>query len=325
ACSARPARGVTMPPAVKKVGVIALRVLIVYLAVEVFSFLGFLAVTRQVFSFERASRDRQRQIDAASASAPAGRPAGSATTPITPHPFLGFTYDPNFNPAGVLRNHGVPVSDWGFLDDKPPIQPKSKDKVIVGIFGGSVAMWFSLHGLPTLFEELRKAPELKGKELVVVRTALGGFKQPQQLQTLSYLLALGAHFDVLINLDGFNEVALAAGSNVQQGTFAFYPRDWPGLLGAVGDPAMVRLVGEVSYLEARRGRIAAFFSRPVVRHSVFAGLIWRILDRRLGNEIGGIQVALAQFHPMEGTVARQYAARGPARHYANDQEMYRDL
>src|SRR6185295_17248995 len=244
--------------------------------------LGFLAVTRQVFSFERASRDRQRQIDAASASAPAGRPAGSATTPITPHPFLGFTYDPNFNPAGVLRNHGVPVSDWGFLDDKPPIQPKSKDKVIVGIFGGSVAMWFSLHGLPTLFEELRKAPELKGKELVVVRTALGGFKQPQQLQTLSYLLALGA-------------------------------------------PAMVRLVGEVSYLEARRGRIAAFFSRPVVRHSVFAGLIWRILDRRLGNEIGGIQVALAQFHPMEGTVARQYAARGPARHYANDQEMYRDL
>jgi hypothetical protein len=42
-----------------------------------------------------------------------------------------------------------------------------------------------------------------------VNYAQGGYKQPQQLQTLSYFMALGQEFDAVVNLDGFNEMALS--------------------------------------------------------------------------------------------------------------------
>jgi hypothetical protein len=38
---------------------------------------------------------------------------------------------------------------------------------------------------------------------------LGGYKQPQQLLILNYILSLGQEFDFVINIDGFNEVALS--------------------------------------------------------------------------------------------------------------------
>jgi len=41
---------------------------------------------------------------------------------------------------------------------------------------------------------------------------------------LNYLLALGARFDLFINLDGFNEVALPPAENIPKGVFLFFPR-----------------------------------------------------------------------------------------------------
>ncbi|MFB8796602.1 MAG: hypothetical protein U7126_20815 [Microcoleus sp.] len=39
--------------------------------------------------------------------------------------------------------------------------------------------------------------------------ATGGYKQPQQLLILNYFLALGQELDMVVNIDGFNEVALS--------------------------------------------------------------------------------------------------------------------
>ena len=36
-----------------------------------------------------------------------------------------------------------------------------------------------------------------------------GYKQPQQLLILSYFLSIGQSFDVVVNIDGFNEVAMS--------------------------------------------------------------------------------------------------------------------
>ena len=51
---------------------------------------------------------------------------------------------------------------------------------------------------------LERLPAFEGKRVEIVCTALGGYKQPQQLFSLMYFLALGGHFDVWVNLDGFN-------------------------------------------------------------------------------------------------------------------------
>jgi hypothetical protein len=300
---------------------IVARLLLAAVVAEAFSFVGFLVATRHLFTYARLDRQRERQIKAAAAVRPG---AAHATTQTVPHPYVGFTYDPNFDPAGMREFHSVPVSDWGFLDDKAPLQAKSEEQVVVGIFGGSVAFWFSVQGVDALFEELARVPEFQGKRLVPVRIALGAFKQPQQLLALSYLLGLGGHFDVVINIDGFNESTLALVSNRPSGVFPFYPNNWPGLLGSVGDPAMVRLVGEVSFLEGRRGGLAAAFSKPPLRYSVSANLLWKVLDLRAERQIDLARLALEKYKP-DPAATWTYAARGPGRPYADPEALYADL
>ena len=58
-------------------------------------------------------------------------------------------------------------------------------------------------------KKLQSYPEFADREIVVLNFGNGGYKQPQQLLILSYFLALGQELDLVINIDGFNEVALS--------------------------------------------------------------------------------------------------------------------
>src|SRR5205807_2871539 len=107
-----------------------------------------------------------------------------------------------------------------------PIHARSKDKLIVAIVGGSLACYFRQYGVERLEDLLKKDPRLAGKRFLFVNLALGGYKQPQQLMTLNYLLALGAQFDILINIDGFNEVALYEFESAGAHVFPAFPRAW---------------------------------------------------------------------------------------------------
>ena len=290
--------------------------LLVCAVIEAVSYLGILMVTTKSFSWDRMAEGKRIEVQTAAAL----KADSAAPTFIVPHPYLGFVYNPEHDPAGALRLHGLPVSSWGFLDDKTPVRPRSERAAVIGIFGGSVAFWFSGQGMPTLLEELSKIPALRGKELVVVRTALGGFKQPQQLMTLSYLLALGAHFDVVINLDGFNEVALSPRDTSGTAAFPFFPRDWGNMLGSAGDLNRLRLVGEITFLQAQRGDLAGVFLRPVLAQSITANLIWVLLDRREAGRIAAAQLRLARYQPAAGA-AQSYAARGPAATFKSAAEL----
>ena len=81
---------------------------------------------------------------------------------------------------------------------------------MVGIFGGSVAQWFALQGARPLIATLQASPGLRSRSILVLNFANGGYKQPQQLLFLNYLLAIGQRLDYVVNIDGFNEVAIAA-------------------------------------------------------------------------------------------------------------------
>jgi hypothetical protein len=81
--------------------------------------------------------------------------------------------------------------------------------LLIGVFGGSVAQWFALQGAEHLKKELQAHPYFRDRDIVVLNYAQGGFKQPQQVQALSYFLTLGQEFDIVVNIDGFNEIALS--------------------------------------------------------------------------------------------------------------------
>ena len=249
----------------------------------------------------------------------------SAGSELALHPYVGFVYDPAFDPDGRRAGHGVPTSEWGFLDDGPPVRSGGPDEVVVGIFGGSMAWWVSNQGASALIEELGRIPEFRDKRIVVVRTALGGAKQPQQFMTLAYLLALGGHFDVVIELDGFNEVALPPQSNLKRGVFPFYPRDWVTMVDDLDDPMVTRLAGEITALTRLRGLWAGWFLHPGLRDSAVAAIVWRAGDGALGRITSGRRLALAGYEGRLGVDQRRFSSHGPKREYADEDAMYADL
>ncbi len=94
-----------------------------------------------------------------------------------------------------------------------PYQKRSNDEFVIGIFGGSVALSFVKSTMPGLFDDVfSKAAQLRGKKVVVLSFAQAGVKQPQQLEMLAYFLSIGQRFDLVVNIDGGNEI-LAAMAN----------------------------------------------------------------------------------------------------------------
>ncbi|MEG3848426.1 hypothetical protein QT971_13420 [Microcoleus sp. herbarium19] len=125
------------------------------------------------------------------------------------HPFFGYVLK-----QGAFTNERLKlkVNNHGFFSlYEYPFVKSNKKQFIVGIFGGSVANNFALDEYinQRLSKKLQSYPEFADREIVVLNFGNGGYKQPQQLLILNYFLALGQELDLVINIDGFNEVALS--------------------------------------------------------------------------------------------------------------------
>ena len=236
------------------------------------------------------------------------------------HPYLGFVYDPAVNASPRRRAAGYPpISPHGFYA-RPGAAP-GPGQVDVALFGGSMAMLAALEGGAALESVLAAAPAFAGRPVAVRCYALGGYKQPQQLAALAYLLALGEDVDFAVNLDGLNEVSLARAENVPKGVFPFYPRSWDALVQAAVNPAALRQAGLVAHLQQERARRAAAFSGPLARRLSTANLLWLSLDRRLERRLAAEQAELARL-PL---APRGFAAQGPPWTAAGDDALFPEL
>jgi hypothetical protein len=208
------------------------------------------------------------------------------------HPYVGYTYRPQRR-AGLVTQAGEPttligVSEWGLRDDKSPIQKRSPEHLIVGIFGASVASTFAFTGVGELKRQLESE---FGRQVLFVNTAIGGYKQPQPLMMLSYLLALGGEFDIVVNIDGYNDVALTPVENLRAGTHPAYPRLWA--LRA-GWQDLAETIGEITVTKRKRERWADFFSRAPQRYSFTANLVWSEVDQHLASRLHRKRLELKQ-------------------------------
>jgi hypothetical protein len=96
------------------------------------------------------------------------------------------------------------------------------DEYSVLVVGGSVASLFGCRASDDLEKLLQKDPRLAGRTVRVLDYAHPTYKEPQQLMRVAYLLSLGYRPDAVINIDGFNEMALAY-ENATAGTNPAYP------------------------------------------------------------------------------------------------------
>jgi len=289
-----------------------------YIILEIFSFGFYCLVKKQIFSFSRTI-NFSKQISLSDNTITSLNEAQSEVL----HPYLGYVYNPEINSDGFTTFHKHPISQYGFIDDAPPFYSRANNKLIIGIFGGSVAYWFSVYGMDVLISELKKSPAFSDKEIVVVRVALGGYKQPQQLLSLNYLLALGAEFDIIINIDGFNEVALPPAENVPKNVFPFYPRNWFIKTQNMHDSNMLLIMNEINYIRNERVKWATSFSNRLFHYSVTASLLWKTYDRYLSSELAQNQIKLQEYRTNRQEMS--YVVTGVSTHYLNEDEMYADL
>ena len=148
-----------------------------------------------------------------------GKPEDTRAQIRVTHPFLGWE---NLGGLEQLHLEATRLRSHEFDGD-----------VEILTLGGSVAEMFGQYGVPRLEERLRADPRFASKRIYWYRYARGGFKQPQQVNMLTWLLGQGFTPDIVVNLDGFNEVALGM-DNAKRGRArstrrsrcgAIWPRD----------------------------------------------------------------------------------------------------
>ncbi len=133
---------------------------------------------------------------------------------VSLHPYVGYVLNPNYQKD---------INRLGFRGKLPD---KNSAGYKVGIFGGSVAYMYAISEGDNLQRFLASNFNKSPHEIEIYSFAIPGHKQPQQLMTLAYLYSLGYTFDLVINIDGFNEAVLSYTESYKQGVTSYYPRNW---------------------------------------------------------------------------------------------------
>ena len=195
--------------------------------------------------------------------------ADSALADISPnfsklrHPFYGFTGKPD-----------------RILNVAPP-QQRQADTVVIGLMGGSVAQRVA----PFLQEALNRrfAANQLPRRPVVLNLAVVAAKQPQQMMIVANTLLLGGEFDLIVNLDGVNEVVGGEEWNFKNGVFPFLPQWWDKRVGLTR--AEVLLAGQVGALRREQARLTAAGETSLLRWSAVFGLAQRWRQERIAAAI----------------------------------------
>ncbi|MCB2220134.1 MAG: hypothetical protein KQI35_07035 [Bacteroidetes bacterium] len=212
------------------------------------------------------------------------------------HPYLGFVSIPR---AGY-NQYGFPGPD--------PITQKDDQTLNICITGGSVAKQLYQFTKDRIKTNLQNHPAFKNKKIHIVLLALGGFKQPQQLLSVNYFMTLGAQYDIVINLDGFNEIVLPYSDNLPFGVFPSYPRHWNIYSRKRMDQKVILQLGKQAELKDRQEHARQRLAGSFLRHSNFILLLWKISDMNKHNQVLVSEAKLREIIEKQGT---DYQSTGP--------------
>jgi hypothetical protein len=193
-------------------------------------------------------------------------------SPDVLHPYFGPIHRPGVRPQTNNIGFGSPQAF--------PFTRASDRQFLVGIFGGSVARAFCDRGTPRLIASLQRSQPLSGREILPLCFSHEGYKQPQQLIVLAYFLSLGQQFDLVINIDGFNEVALGS-RNQERGRDISMP-------SPIHIDSLLNLIDQATLTPARVQALA--------RISVYKERLNRLADRMRRNRSAAVHVALDRYY-----------------------------
>jgi hypothetical protein len=249
------------------------------------------------------------EIPQAADSLAGGEMKWGETTIEVIHPYLGFVRDPERTPN---------TSAIGFPErDDDPFLRTGGDSLTVAVLGGSFAEGASVTGESLMQATLHD----HGIDARILTLAMGGYKQPQQLVTLAYLLSHGARLDAVVNIDGFNEVALPQAENIPVGVNPFYPRAWRNRTLRLHDQVTLRRIGRILALQEDRGRWARLCHRAPA-FSIVRNLVWSGYDALLQKRVAALN---EQLRGSATAAAERFLTTGPEWKGAGGEELYSQI
>jgi len=213
-----------------------------------------------------------------------------------------------------------PHSQQAFVEQQAFFRGPERAKVYtVLLLGGSVGQQMGVAGAtPGFFKSIvGSLPAVQGREVLLLVWARGSFKQPQQLMLLQQLLAAGTVPDALLEIDGFNEVALG-NDNAAMGIHPIQPH-WPmwGRLAsqhALSDEALE----ELGTLHALRNEAGELSVDSLALHSAVLGTLRlreaEALHTRFGQSQSRLVATLAAHRDED-------PARGPRYEATTDEAL----
>lgn len=240
-----------MNRAVRRTAAAGAMLLLVLLGAEAAGWVAYRAITGKAFSYLGSTQEESGVVDGPVSTTGPGAPRDDAWTLDREmiHPFLGFTQNPGITvvPDGDGVRVRSPITEHGFFDfDAMAEPPDARGRpVVVALVGGSVMVHLAKDAAPLLARRLMRGGRWPGRRVLVVNWANPGYKQPQQALTVAYMASLGAVPDVVVNLDGYNDLVLGYTENLRSGVFPFFPRRWDWRVRGLPDLATQRLAGEV--------------------------------------------------------------------------------
>ena len=170
------------------------------------------------------------------------------------HPFYGY----------------LPTAPDHDLSAMPPRQWR-EDTVVIGFLGGSVTQEVQ----PFLQRALDQhfAANNRPRQPVVLGLASATLRQPQQTLIAAHTLLLGGEFDLIVNLDGLNEVTGSVSQSMEEGVFPFFPLVWNKRVELTAQELL--LAGQIGVLRREQARLTAAGATPPLRWSA----LWRLANR----------------------------------------------
>jgi len=242
----------------------------------------------------------------------------------------GAAADPdNLTPPPILVNQGLEATPESPLLTRHPLygyirglpfhhlseerlpRPRQGDTVVIALLGGSVAYGVN----PYLERALGRwfAVNSQPRRLVFLNWAAGGVSQPQQTMLVTGALLRGGAVDLIINLDGVNEIGKDASP---RGAFPFFPGQWKGLVGLTAEELL--LIGQIGVLRREQARRAAVQETSIRRRSALFGLLnrWR-------QESNAAQIIRLNHELATAKSAYRLEKHGPRRWWAAEGELQR--
>ena len=134
-------------------------------------------------------------------------------------------------------------------------------------------------------------------------------------------MSLGAEYDLIINLDGYNDIVLPVTDNYSVGVNPFFPRNWNLRISRQPSKKILTVIGEVRYLRDLKEENLEALTSSFFRGSAVFGLM-KVQQFKMFNR--NIDRTIDKLLKLQQEEVKKFEETGPFFAYKDIQQLYDD-